>query len=315
MGEGRCLICLGDLTAGEVSYHPACCRELFDAPQPPLLPYSQEEMDELATKVIRQHVIVPGVQPKLSLHLEREAKRGAGRFTIVGLEGGYILKPPVLRYPEMPELEHLTMRMAACFGIATASCGLLKMRDGRHAFIARRMDRSSPHKLPMEDMCQLTDRLTADKYRGSLESVGRAVLRYSDLPVFDVLRLFDLALFCFLTGNADMHLKNFSLLQNMDRETRLAPAYDLLPTHLLLPEDQEESALTLNGKKRKIDRQDFLHFGETLTLNAKQMDNALRRFASGIPAALALIARGLCSKVSKKRYVELIRNRAGRLDL
>ena len=314
MGEARCLICLGDLTAGEVSYHPACCRELFDAPQPPLFPYSQEEMDELATKVIRQHVTVPGVQPKLSLHLEREARKGAGRFTIVGLEGGYILKPPVSRYPEMPELEHLTMRMAACFGIATAACGLLKMTDGRHAFIARRMDRSGPHKLPMEDMCQLTDRLTVDKYRGSLESVGRAVLRYSDLPVFDVLRLFDLALFCFLTGNADMHLKNFSLLQKTDRETRLAPAYDLLPTHLLLPEDQEESALTLNGKKRKIDRQDFLRFGGTLTLSAKQMDNALRRFASGIPAALALIEHGLCSKVSKKRYAELIKTRASQLN-
>jgi len=253
------------------------------------------------------------VQPKLSLHLEQEARKGSGKFTIVGLEGGYILKPPVSRYPEMPELEHLTMRMAACFGIATASCGLLRMRDGRHAFIARRMDRSGRHKLPMEDMCQLTDRLTADKYRGSLESVGRAVLRYSDLPVFDVLRLFDLALFCFLTGNADMHLKNFSLLRNPDRETRLAPAYDLLPTHLLLPEDQEEAALTLNGKKRKIVRQDFLRFGESLTLNTKQMDNALRRVAAGIPAALTLIDRGLCSAESKERYSELVTSRAQRL--
>jgi len=315
MGEERCLICLGDLAAGEVSYHPDCCRELFDAPQPPLLPYSQEDMDALATKVIRQRVTVPGVQPKLSLHLEREAEKGTGKFTIVGLEGGYILKPPVSRYPEMPELEHLTMRMASCFGIATASCGLLKMRDGRHAFIARRMDRSGLHKLPMEDMGQLTDRLTADKYRGSLESVGRAVLRYSDVPVFDVLRLFDLALFCFLTGNADMHLKNFSLLQNLDRETRLAPAYDLLPTHLLLPEDQEESALTLHGKKRKISRQDFLRFGEALTLNAKQMDNALRRFAAGIPAALRLVDQGLCSATSKERYRALVAFRAGRLGL
>ncbi|MEX1045416.1 MAG: HipA domain-containing protein [Chthoniobacterales bacterium] len=304
---------MGDLSAGEAVYHSACCRELFDASQPPLLPYSQEDIDKLATKVIRQHVTVPGVQPKLSLHLEREAKKSAGRFTIVGLEGGYILKPPVSRYPEMPELEHLTMRMAECFGITTAACGLLKMQDGRHAFIARRMDRSGVRKLPMEDMCQLTDRLTADKYRGSLESVGRAVLRYSNVPVFDALRLFDLVLFCFLTGNADMHLKNFSLLQNLDRETRLAPAYDLLPTHLLLPEDQEESALTLNGKKRKIHRNDFLCFGEALTLKARQMDNALRRSAAGIPAALALVDRGLCSEESKKRYAKLIKARAARL--
>jgi len=313
MGEARCLICLGDLAEGELSYHPACCRELFDAQQPPLLPYSPEEMDELATKVIRQHVTVPGVQPKLSLHLEREAKKGAGRFTIVGLEGGYILKPPVARYPEMPELEHLTMRMASCFGIATAPCGLLRMQDGRHAFIARRMDRSGVRKLPMEDMCQLTDRMTADKYRGSLESVGRAVLRYSDVPVFDVLRLFDLVLFCFLTGNADMHLKNFSLLQNLEGETRLAPAYDLLPTRLLLPEDQEESALTLNGKKSKIGLQDFLRFGEVLTLNSKQLENALRRSAAGIPAAQALVGRGLCSIESKGSYAELIAVRAARL--
>jgi serine/threonine-protein kinase HipA len=313
MSDERCLICLGEMAAGEASYHPACCLELFDASMPPLLPYSQEDMDKLAAKVVRQHVTVPGVQPKLSLHLEREAKKGAGRFTIVGLEGGYILKPPVARYPEMPELEHLTMRMASCFGIATAPCGLLRMQDGRHAFIARRMDRSGVRKLPMEDMCQLTDRMTADKYRGSLESVGRAVLRYSDVPVFDVLRLFDLALFCFLTGNADMHLKNFSLLQNLKGETRLAPAYDLLPSHLLLPEDQEESALTLNGKKRKLGRQDFLRFGGALTLKAKQMENALRRSAAVIPAALTLVGRGLCSMENKKRYAELMAARAARL--
>ena len=161
---------------------------------------------------MRQHVTVPGVQPKLSLHLERGERPQNSRFTLVGLEGGYILKPPVTRFPEMPELEHLTMRIAKCFGLSTAECGLIPLEDKRLAFVTKRMDRDGETKLHMEDMCQLTDRLTEQKYRGSLEQVGKVILRHCSNPLFDALRLFEVTLFCFLTGNSDMHLKNFSLL-------------------------------------------------------------------------------------------------------
>ena len=207
------------------------------------------------------------------------------------------------------------MQMARCFGIDAAECGLITLEGGQLAFIAKRMDREGAERLHMEDMCQLTDRLTEQKYRGSMEQVGRAVLRHCTNPLFDALRLFELTLFCFLTGNADMHLKNVSLLYRLGGEIHLSPAYDLLPTSLLLPEDTEETALTLNGKKRRINRDDFMRFGESLRLTGKQVENAFSRFSDQLPDALHLLGQGLCSREMKERYRELMGERAGRLIL
>jgi serine/threonine-protein kinase HipA len=315
MNKSACLICLHPLDNSEPDYHTACCRKLFGSATVPSLPYSWEQLNELAEQIIRQNITVPGVQPKLSLHFERGRGPRTSRFTLVGLEGGYILKPPVAQYPEMVELEHLTMRMAACFYISTAECGLIPLAGGQLAFITRRMDRDGKEKLHMEDMCQLTDRLTEQKYRGSMEKVGKAVLHYCTNSLFDAIRLFEVSLFCFLTGNADMHLKNFSLLYRLGGEVNLSPAYDLLPTQLLLPEDQEESALTINGKKRRLTRKDFISLAQSLMLNDKQITNVFARFSDNLATALQTIGIGHCSPIMKNRYTILVKERADRLDL
>jgi serine/threonine-protein kinase HipA len=312
MKNDYCRICLRAVEDGD-SYHASCCEKLFDSPRPPSLPYSWAQLNELAEKTVRQHVTVPGVQPKLSVHLERSGTSRGGRFTLVGMEGGYILKPPVERYPEMPELEHLTMLMARGLGIKTAECGLIPLEDEELCFITRRMDRQGSTKLHMEDMCQLNDRLTEQKYRASMEQVGKTILRYSTNPGFDVLRFFDLAVFCFLTGNADMHLKNFSLLYRPGGEVALSPSYDLLPTALLLPEDKEEMALTLNGRKRRLTRKDFEQFGSTLKLTEKQVENALNRSKNYLPAAFETLSKGLCSDDARDRFRTLIEKRASRI--
>jgi len=264
---------------------------------------------------VRQHVTVPGVQPKLSVHLERGGAGRGDRFTLVGMEGGYILKPPVERFPEMPELEHVTMCMARDFGIKTAECGLIPLEDGQLSFITRRMDREGNLKLHMEDMCQLTDRLTEQKYRGSLEQVGKAILRHCTNPLYDALRLFEVTIFCFLTGNADMHLKNFSLLYRPGGEVAFSPAYDLLPTVLLLPEDTEETALTVNGRKRRLTRRDFVHFGSSLKLTEKQIENALSRSRRSLAASLDTLQRGLCSPDVRTSFKALIAERRERIGL
>ncbi len=314
MHDRNCKICLDPLGNGESDYHPACCRRFFGGAQPPKLPFTWAELNALAEKVVRSHVAIPGVQPKLSLHLERRRDREGDRFTLVGLEGNTILKPPVDRFPEMPELEHLTMRMAGCFGIETADCGLIGLEYGRMTLLVRRMDRVEGHKLPMEDLCQLTDRLTEEKYRGSLETVGKAILRYCANPGLDALRFFEVNLFCFLTGNADMHLKNFSLLRSLEGEIRFSPAYDLLPTALLLPEDTEETALTLHGKKKKLGPGDFRAFGAALKLTERQVTNSLKRIEKGMDAAMALIGRGFCSGEMANRYRKLMSDRWDRLE-
>jgi serine/threonine-protein kinase HipA len=214
----------------------------------------------------------------------------------------------------MPELEHLTMRMAACFGMETADCGLIAMQDGQLALVVRRMDRVGGRKLGMEDMCQLTDRMTEEKYRGSLEAVGRKIRQHCSHPGLDALRFFEVNLFSFLTGNSDMHLKNFSLIRSQAGEIRLSPAYDLLPTVLLLPEDTEESALTIQGRKNRITRGDFLALGNALGLTDRQVSNALGRFEKGLSAAIALVSAGFCSEEMKARYQALMKQRWERLQ-
>jgi serine/threonine-protein kinase HipA len=313
MSDATCGVCLEPVEANG-NYHASCCRSLFGGPHPPSLPYRWAQINDLAEKTVRRHIAVPGVQPKLSVHMDRGGSRQAARLTLVGMEGGYILKPPVERFPEMPELEHLTMCMAGDFGIKTAACGLIPLEDERLCFITRRMDREGAAKLHMEDMCQLTDRLTEQKYRGSMEQVGNAILRHCTNPGFDALRLFDLTIFCFLTGNADMHLKNFSLLYRPGGDVSLSPAYDLLPTALLLPEDDEEMALTLAGRKRRLTRRDFLQFGASLRLTAKQMENALHRARDGLPKALATLGKGLCGVDAQQRFKSLIDERRSRID-
>jgi serine/threonine-protein kinase HipA len=312
----RCPVCCGDSPGGAA--HPRCCLRLYGARMPPALPYTWASLNALAEKVVRRSVSVPGVQPKLSMHLERAAWEGGResvrRLTLVGMEGSYILKPPVPAYPEMPELEHLTLNMAGLFGIETAPCGLIALEDGPKAFVARRMDRTAQGKLHMEDMCQLTDRLTEQKYRGSLEQVGRAILLHASNPLLDAARFFDVVLFCFLTGNADMHLKNFSLIREADGMIRLSPAYDLLPTALLIPEDREESALALNGKKRRLTRADFLALARSMKLAEKTAHRAVEKCLARVSGALAFIKRGLCGDASQKAFAELMAERAQRLD-
>ena len=307
MSEQFCKICLEALQDGVSDYHPSCSRKLFGSSHPPKLPYSAKDLDALAEQVIRQHIAVPGVQPKLSLHLDRSGRSDSGRLTLVGLEGGYILKPSVERFPEMTELEHLTMRMARSLRIETAECGLIDLEDGKRALIVLRMDRVKG------DMCQLGDTLSEEKYRGSMESVGRIILRHCTNPGFDVLRFYEVMLFCFLTGNADMHFKNFSLIRRPEGDIRFSPSYDLLPTHLLLPSDTEESALTINGKKKRLALKNFLACGESLQLTERQMTNSLRRFEKGLPGLLSVIERGLCSREAKDRYRELVLDRWERL--
>lgn len=248
----RCLFCYQPLTEIETDFHPSCSRKIFEQPVPPELPYTEAQMAELALKVVQTQVTVTGVQAKLSLHLESpEGKRAPKKFTIVGLCGGYILKPPTRHFPQLPEVEDLTMHLARLASISVVPHSLIRLQSGSLAYITKRIDRVKTGKLHMEDMCQLTERLTEDKYHGSHEQVAKVILKYSRNPGLDVINYFEQVLFSFLTGNADMHLKNFSLIKIPGTGHVLSPAYDLVATALVNPADKEDLALTLNGKKKK----------------------------------------------------------------
>ncbi len=314
--QKQCLFCYQQLSDPESPYHDSCSKKFFGKIKAPQLPYHLDELDALAKNIIQSSISIPGVQAKLSFHL---AERGneAGRLTLVGLWGNYILKPPVMRYPQMPEIEDLTMHLARFFRIQTVPHGLIPLQSGELAYITKRIDRGKAgHKLQMEDMCQLTGRLTEDKYKGSMEQVAKTIRRYASNPGLDVIRLFEVTLFSFLTGNADMHLKNFSLWQPVPGQIQLVPAYDLLSTRLLIPEqdDPEDFALPMNGKKAKIRLSDFMDFARTLEMNDKQIQNSLLRFKRGLSAALDFIDISFISDDKKSEFTELIKNRASRLE-
>jgi serine/threonine-protein kinase HipA len=269
---------------------------------------------ELGTQVVKSQATVTGVQPKLSLHLaSAEQPHLAKRFTIVGMWGGYILKPPSPHYTQLPEVEDLTMHLASLAKIKVVPHSLIRLTSGNLAYITKRIDRVKKEKLHIEDMCQLTDRLTEDKYRGSHEQIAKAILKYSASPGLDVVNFFELVLFSFLTGNADMHLKNFSLIHQPSTGPVFSPAYDLVATALVNPADDEDLALTLNGKKKKVNRHDFTTAFGTLGLDTKQQENLFKKMEKAKTKWLEFIDISFLNEEMKTGYKNLIQDRFNRI--
>jgi serine/threonine-protein kinase HipA len=270
-------------------------------------------MSELALQVLERSVSVPGVQPKLSLSLLKGiGETSENRLTVVGALGGnYIFKPPSSSFPELPANEHLTMRLAELFGINVVPSSLINLSSGELSYITRRIDREeNGDKIHMLDMFQITEAF--DKYRSSMERVGKALAAYSDQSGIDLLFLFEIVLFSFLTGNNDMHLKNFSMIQSKVGWI-LAPSYDLLNVTIANPDDQEELALTMGGRKRKFTKKDFSDYGAELGLTERQLERVFARFEKQKPKALDLLKRSFLSVEMKGVFETLFEKRFERL--
>jgi len=308
---GRCLYCYDELGEETYDFHPSCSRKIFGTLIPPELPYSEDNMLQLAEKVIKSQSTVTGVQPKLSLHIEKLSKKNEPqRFTIVGLWGGYILKPPTEQYKFLPELEDLTMHLAEISGIEVVPHSLIRLSSGNLSYITKRIDRSNELKIHMEDMCQLTERLTEQKYQGSHEQIAKAILKYSANPILDVTNFFEQVLFSFLTGNADMHLKNFSLIDNSEMGYILSPAYDMVASALVVLGDSEELALTLNNKKKKINKKDFVEAMARFHVDKKATENLFNRFKASLDDWHKFIDVSFLPDDMKTDYHDLIVKRA-----
>jgi serine/threonine-protein kinase HipA len=304
----KCLYCYKELPGGQTDFHPACSKKIFDSAVPPVLPYTRKDINELAEQIIRSQTTLTGVQPKLSLDIEKN--KSAQRFTIVGLWGKYILKPQTDLYPQLPENEDLTMHLAEIAGIKTVPHSLIRFADGERCYITKRIDRDSKgNKLPMEDMCQLSERLTEYKYKGSYEQIAKIILKYSNAPKLDLVNFWEQVCFCWLTGNSDMHLKNFSLYSILKKQYTLTPAYDMLSTQLVMSEDTEELALTLNGKKRKLNRGDFEAAFIQSGLDKKVAENICRKFETFIVQWIDCINNSFLNQENRDKYIQLIKGK------
>ena len=313
----RCLCCGKEfaITATpyelSCSWHSACIKKFFGTKKLPDIDVSDPVLEQLATESTAKAYTVPGVQKKLSLHLSDDSDP---RLTLVNYPTGYILKPQTKEYTALPEAEYLVMQMAVATKIKTVPFALLQigLEKCEYAYITRRIDRVKVGKttkmLAMEDFCQLENRLTADKYKGSYERCAKVVDAYSESRGLDMADLFLRIVFSYAIGNSDMHLKNFSLIETECGSGRyhLSDAYDMLPVNIIMPADTEELALTLNGKKRNIRRNDFLTFAENAGLDRKQAEKMLAKIVSMRDTYLALCRESYLPEDMKTAFEELI---------
>lgn len=300
----RCLYCYQLLNENEIDFHSSCSRKMFGTTIPPILDFNQKQMEEMAKQIVVKSIAVTGVQPKLSLQLEK-AKQ-VSRLTIVGLYGDFILKPASEQYSELPQNEDLTMHLAELSKIKTAKHSLIRLKSGELAYITQRFDRDRGQKIAVEDFCQLSKNLTEHKYRSSAEKMGKVIYKYTVNKGFETQRLFELVLFSYFVGNTDMHLKNYSLIENQLGEFELSPAYDLLSTTLVITEDKEESALTINEKKNKLTRVDFDELARNFKINEKFLQAIYKKFEKLQPKWLELIQISFLSNEMKANYQNLI---------
>lgn len=253
---------------------------------------------------------IQGVQLKLSAVL----KVKEGRFDLVDRGGRFILKPPSLDFPELPENESLTMRLAEITGIEVPLHGLVYARDGSLTYFIKRFDRQGRKLVPIEDFAQLSGASRETKYESSMEKVAAVIDRFCTFPAIERARLFERTLFSFLCGNEDMHLKNFSLITRRGR-VDLAPAYDLVNSTIAIGNAREEMALPIAGKRSRITREDLLDYFavERLRINERTRADIIARFTAAQPHWDEAIAASFLSSEKKSAYRAVLAERRARL--
>ncbi|EEX19239.1 HipA domain-containing protein [Prevotella veroralis] len=306
----RCLCCYKQLHAGEIDYHSHCIKKVFGSLIAPELPYTRKDINELAQIVVANRTTVTGVQSKLSIDLEHDSVGNPQRLTIVGVIGRYILKPQTERFERLPEIEDLSMHLAEIAKIPVVPHALIRFADGELNYITRRIDRTNDgKKLPMEDMCQLSGKLTEQKYQGSYESITRIIEQYSSIPQLDKINYWQQVVFSWIIGNADMHLKNFSLYSPQINRYVLSPTYDQVSTKIIMPEDTEEMALYLNGFKKKLLVYDFREAMLSTGISEIVTNRILSDFSKFRDKWFACIDASFISDDQKLSYKALIDNR------
>lgn len=270
------------------------------------IPLTQEE--QLREAAVRaDKMSIQGVQPKLSAKLNFKNEI----FDIVDRGGDYILKPQNNFYPELPENESLTMKLAELIDIEVPLSGMIYSSDGKFTYFIKRFDRyGNNKKLSVEDFAQLAGKSRDTKYDFSMEKLVNIIDTFCTFPAIEKVKLFRFTVFNFLVGNEDMHLKNFSLITR-DNKVEFSPAYDLLNTTIVLANSPEEIALPLAGKKRNLNSKILIdYFGkERLNLNYKIISQVLDKIKSAFNDWEKMITNSFLSSPMREKYFELVKAR------
>jgi serine/threonine-protein kinase HipA len=276
------------------------------------IPLTQEDqLKEAASRAIKMSI--QGVQPKLSAKLKIKEER----FEIVDRGGEYILKPQNSYYPELPENEDLTMKLAKLIGIEIPIHGMVYSKDNRLTYFIKRFDRYGKNKkLSVEDFAQLAGKTRDTKYEFSMEKIATLLDQYCTFPILEKIKLFRLTLFNYLVGNEDMHLKNYSIISRKDK-VELSPAYDLLNTTIASKNVTEEIALPISGKKSKLTSNILIKYWgiERLQLNDTVISQTIGNIKNIQSKWEELINISFLSTGMKEKYFDLLNERRKRIDV
>ena len=250
---------------------------------------------------------IQGVQPKISAVLNIKEQK----FDVVDIKGKYIIKPQHHIYPQLPENEDLTMKMASACGIETPVHGMIYSSDGSLSYFINRFDRQGRgNKLPMEDFAQLAGETRNTKYNYSTEKLIKLIDNFCTFPYLEKVKFYKRFLFNFLTGNEDMHLKNYSLITRNDK-VEFSPAYHFLNSSIVIGTDAEELALSLKGKKKNLNREVLTNYlgKERLSLNETTINNTINELSDTKQKWFKLLENSFLSDELKEKYHTLLINR------
>lgn len=302
----NCLACERELQDSDGGYHRTCAQALFGSRVVPTITFAYADIPLEAQKLVGK-MSISGVQPKLSVAVDRDNKR----FVVAPVGGTHILKPTPEIFPFLSENENLCMNLARELLIETPPHGLVRMADDRLAYVVKRFDRDATGgKIPVEDFAQLLAK--TDKYDGSIEQIGKFVKKNSCMPFIDTQKLFVRALFFFLIGNGDAHLKNFSMVRH-PAGYRLADAYDIVSSRLVMPSESDDMALHINGRKNRFMKKDFEALAKYLEMTNKQRDRFLH-MARGLEAKIgAYISSSFLPQAQHKAFASIVQERSAQL--
>ncbi|MBI4474625.1 MAG: HipA domain-containing protein [Acidobacteria bacterium] len=305
-----CFVCLRELGRGPTveSYHRRCLQDLFGVATIPKIDIELAKLHTAGLAMVGR-TSLSGVQRKISLGLSSDRQT----LQVALGPNRYILKPQTETYPALPENEHVSMRLAGIIGIEVPPCGLFRLKDGSLAYLVLRFDRTATgSKLRQEDFCQLAEKSPKEKYDGSSELCARLIKRYADEPGVELWKFCRLTLFNWWVGNGDAHLKNFSLLAGTDGLQRLSPAYDLVATRLVIPDDQ--LSLSVVGKKDGLTRRNWIAFAEYCEVPERAADRMVAAFIKAVEPANSAIDRSALPDSLKADYKDLIHSRTAILS-
>ena len=279
-------------------------KEMFNSSQLPIIDFNLEDISQQAQKLAGK-LSISGVQPKLSVKLDTKNNM----LIPVAKEGEYILKPQTSTFPNIPENEQCCMDIAAELKIDIPLHCLIPLKDMSLAYVVKRYDRKKGVKIHQEDFGQILG--LSDKYKGSVEQVGRTLKEISSAPGYDTQLLFERVVLNFIIGNGDAHLKNYSISYK-DKETiRLSPAYDIVCSKLVIP-NEEDSAITINGKKNQLQGEDFDKVAEYLNIPIKVR---YEKFEKKFDIMRKIIETSSIDKGKQRQFLEVIKERMSRLKL